>query len=100
MSPILMCILFVAMVQSRVIKIDKIPIKSEMIMKIAFQMNGKGDPVANIKFIEKETKNQEVDKTLKPPVGFIPDFNNRAGILGGKCPIGQVKRGPACVILA
>lgn len=100
---VLMCVLFFAIiVQSRVIKIDEIPIKNEMIMKIAIQLDDKGVPVAKIKFIEKEKgENRKVEKVLpKAAVGVIPDFSDRSGFINGLCPFGRVRRGPACVIAA
>ncbi|CAG4932132.1 unnamed protein product [Colias eurytheme] len=85
-------------VQCRVIKLEEIPIKEEMTLKISIKKDNEGNPVASIKLIEKPQAPMDlIDKFVKSTFKSIPSLNDRSFISGTSCPLGKVRKGFACI---
>lgn len=97
----------IASIESAVIKMQEIPLKPGVTMKIVIRDDPKheGGVVASIKIgmdeepkVKNNTVKKLIDSFVKPASDFIPGFEDRTsfGKFGGNCGSGQVRRGPVC----
>ncbi|XP_023938576.1 uncharacterized protein LOC112046234 [Bicyclus anynana] len=101
------CVLAIASIESAVIKMQEIPLKPGVTMKIVIKDDPKheGGVVASIRIgMDDKPKTERVltkliNSYVKPASDFVPDFEDRNsfGKGNGNCGSGQVRRGPLCV---
>ncbi|XP_039750534.1 uncharacterized protein LOC120626833 [Pararge aegeria] len=102
-----LCAFVILSIESAVIKMQDIPLKPGVTMKIVIKDDPKheGGVVASIKIgMDEKPKTEKVfskliDNFVMPATDFIPDLEDRNtfGKGNGNCASGQVRRGPLCV---